>query len=497
MDLPTALQSIQPPRQHRINVRLPHTPGYLLASLAVSLGGFLNGFDTGSIGAVTDMEQFAETFGVLSPQLRGFTVSLIMLTGVIPSFFAGQMADKLGRLQVVSMGATIFAIGAALQAGASHLAMLLVGRALCGFGQGMWVSNIVVYISEIAPAKTRGVMVSLPQLVTSSAICFGYFTCYGSVKIHGSMAWRLPFIIMASAAMLLVIVCYILPQSPRWLMARGRREEAERELQKLGVSRAEAEKDILSQVQAAPSLSLWGSLALIFRRPYRRMTGMALFVLGMVQLCGIDGVLYYAPTLFKQAGLPGQEATFLASGVSAILMLAISIPGTLFADRWGRRTAIISGGLMLSGSMLLIGSLYASDSVHAYGSGRWVVVVSIFAFALAYCFTWNVTAKLVACEIQPANTRAAAICTAQGLNFFSNWLVAFATPIFLANSSSGAYFLYGALSLFTVIVLWISMPETRGRSLEDIQQSLQRPVRWGLKFSRPKVKALSGFHCLF
>jgi len=157
-------------------------------------------------------------------------------------------------------------------------------------------------------------------------------------------------------------------------------------------------------------------------------------------------------------------------------MLVVSIPGLLFADRWGRRTSIITGGLILSGSMLLIGSLYASDSVHSYGSGRWVVVVSIFAFALAYCVTWAITGKLVACEIQPANTRAAANCAAQGLNFFANWLVAIVTPIFLANSSSGAYFTYGALSLATVIVLWISMPETQGRSLESIQESLQRPV---------------------
>lgn len=276
------------------------------------------------------------------------------------------------------------------------------------------------YISEIAPSATRGIIVSVPQFFTALAICAGYFTCYGSVNIQGSMAWRLPFIFMAAIAALMAALCFMIPQSPRWLMAHGRREEAQRELEKLGVSRAEAEKDILSQAQTTPSLSLWQSFVLIFRKPYRKSTGMALFVLGMMQLSGIDGVLFYAPTLFRQAGMEGQQATFLASGISAILMLAISIPGLFFADRWGRRTSIISGGLVLSGTMLLVGSLYASDSVHNYGSGRWVVVVSIFAFALAYTVTWAITGKLVACEIQPANTRAAANSVAQGLNFVSD-----------------------------------------------------------------------------
>ncbi|KAK5018507.1 hypothetical protein LTR39_000940 [Cryomyces antarcticus] len=195
----------------------------------------------------------------------------------------------------------------------------------------------------------------------------------------------------------------------------------------------------------------------------------------MAQLCGIDGVLYYAPTLFAQAGLPSQTASFLASGVSAILMLLISIPAVLFADRWDRRTSVVSGGVILSGCMLLIGCLYVTDSVHAYGSGRWVVVVSIFAFALTYCVTWAVAGKIYASEIQPNNTRAAANSLAQGVSFFTNWLVAITTPIFLANSSFGAYFLFGFLSLGTVAVLALYMPETRGLSLESIQETFHKP----------------------
>lgn len=118
-------------------------------------------------------------------------------------------------------------------------------------------------------------------------------------------------------------------------------------------------------------------------------------------------------------------------------MLMISVPALLFADRWGRRTYVITGGISLSSCMFLIGILYAAGVVHPYGAARWVVIVSIFLFAIAYNGAWGVVGKIYASEIQPAKTRAAATCVAQGLGFFTNWLVGFITPIFLAKSSYG------------------------------------------------------------
>ena len=270
----------------------------------------------------------------------------------------------------------------------------------------------------------------------------------------------------------------MLPDSPRWLIHNGKLQEAKRGLERLNYPTAEAERDILraSPDSQKPSLNAWQSFALIFRRGYRARTILALFVLGMVQLSGIDGVLYYAPTLFAQAGLPSQTAAFLASGLSAILMLAVSVPAFLCADRWGRRTSAVAGGLAMACCMVAMGAMYAARAVHAGGAARWLVVVLVFAFGLTYCATWGVVGKIYASEIQPANTRAAANCVAQGLGFFTNWLVAILTPILLAKSAFGAYFLFGGLTLATVAVLWACMPETRGRSLESIQEAFHRPV---------------------
>ena len=128
----------------------------------------------------------------------------------------------------------------------------------------------------------------------------------------------------------------------------------------------------------------------------------------------------YAPTLFAQAGLPGSTASFLASGVSAILMFLISIPAFLTVDKFGRRTIVIWGGLLLMFCVLVIGCLYASNNViRGKGAGRWVVIVLIFVFALAYVSTWGIVGKIYASEIQPAHNRATANALAQALNFVS------------------------------------------------------------------------------
>lgn len=256
------------------------------------------------------MPAFLETFGHLSPTMRGFTVSLIMLTGAFPAVFAGQIADRLGRLRIIMSGALVFLVGSILCAAASKLQMFLVGRALCGIGEGLWLSNVAVYICEvggqdqcilsvcshafqIAPSKRRGTFVSLPQFASAAGVCGGYFTCYGSIHIHGSMAWRLPYVVMAAIAAIMAFGSIFLPESPRWLILHGKREKALKELDRLDFSQVEAEKDVLRPTEQAPEVTGWiDGLKLIFKRGNRSKTFLAVFMLGVVQLSGIDAVLY-------------------------------------------------------------------------------------------------------------------------------------------------------------------------------------------------------------
>ncbi len=207
---------------------------YIWASIWVSFGGMLWGwmlcfpfattsscyrissFDTGTIGPVTAMPGFLESFGPLSPTVHGLVVSSILLPAAFTSFFAGHLADKVGHLNAITIGAVIYAVGAAVEAGAVSITMFIPGRALASIGEGFFLSTVVVYICEICPPERRGPVASLVQLLTTFGIPAGYFICYGSVNIESSYSWRLPFILQAVLAVALACTCRFLPSSPRW-----------------------------------------------------------------------------------------------------------------------------------------------------------------------------------------------------------------------------------------------------------------------------------------
>ena len=156
----------------------------------------------------------------------------------------------------------------------------------------------------------------------------------------------------------------------------------------------------------------------------------------------------------------------------------MTIPALLFSDKWGRRHSTIYGGLGLSITMFLIGGLYVGNAVHhSSGVGRWIVIVSIYLYVGIFCVSWAVGMRIYVAESQPQRTRASATNLAHGSNWLANFLVAFSTPILLARSSYGAYFLFGGCTLLTVIVCFVFMPETKGRSLDEIEEAFKRKTK--------------------
>ncbi|CAG8067153.1 unnamed protein product [Penicillium salamii] len=464
------------------NLRSP--PKYLLGCILCSANGLLFGMDTGTIGPVTDMADFKASFGGSeNSTIHGLIVSCILIPAALSSFFAGYVADRLGRPKGIAIGVFIFGIGAAIEAGAVALSMFIIGRIVEGLGEGLFLGNLVVLICEISPTRTRGAMTTGPQLATTLGLVLGYFVSYGTSSVQSSLSWRLPFVVLASLSMIMCCLSlFFLPESPQWLGLHGEYALAEKAWENLGVRPEEREK-----VQANVQITEYDSdpgeevkenptkkLLEIFSKDVRGRTLLAVFLMGMQQMSGIDGVLYYAPQLFQQAGLASSDASFLASGVSAIVIFAVTIPGLIYADKWGRRTSIIYGGIGMAILMFLMGGLYAGEAVHkTTGAGRWVVIVCIFLFAALYSVSWGISVKVYSAEIQPQRTRASATTLSHSSNWVTNFLVALTTPVLLAKSSYGAYFLWGGCCVVTVIVSVIYMHETKGRTFVQIEEAFK------------------------
>lgn len=284
-----------------IPFNLKNPPKYVLACILCSANGILFGMDTGIIGPVTDMKDFKASFGgSQNPTIHGLIVSCILIPAALSSFFAGYVADRLGRPKGICIGVFIFGMGAAIEAGAVALSMFIVGRIVEGLGEGLFLGNLVVLICEISPTSTRGALTTGPQLAITLGLVMGYFISYGTSSLQSSLSWRMPFILLAAFSMIIGGVSLLcLPESPQWLGLHGRYAMAEEAWDKLGVRRAEREKIALQvrtqevgfDTEVANEKST-NKLLAIFSKDVLGRTILAVFLMGMQQMSGIDGVLY-------------------------------------------------------------------------------------------------------------------------------------------------------------------------------------------------------------
>ncbi|BGP48454.1 hypothetical protein JCM10450v2_004330 [Rhodotorula kratochvilovae] len=454
----------------------PHSLRVVLTTAFVSLAAGLFGFDTGSIGAVTEMHTFEEEFGVLTPTIRGITVAVILLPSAVTGMIAGNVADKISRKYCIAVGAAIFAIGSAVSAGATaSLAMLIVGRCIAGTGEGLFLGCLGVYLTEISPRHLRSQMLLLQQLFCSGAIAAGFFVCYGTVNIPNSFGWRFPFILQTVVASILAIGAPFLPFSPRWLLSKGRIDEAKAVIDRLvAPDHAEERRELLAVPAAQKTQkSQLEAMMDIWQPGVRGRTILGLALNIFQQLSGIDFVLFFAPLLFNQAGLDPSTSSFIASGCTGLVLVACTFAGTFYIDKVGRRKIWIVGGTATALCHFILGIFYATGVTHRSEAGKYAVIVFIELFAVSFTSSWSIVTKLYAAEIQPTRTRAAATSFGQGANQLANFAVAVSGPAFLDASSSGPYFAYGAFTALGVAFGYFFMFEVVGKTLEGIDTTFE------------------------
>ncbi|PGH11000.1 hypothetical protein AJ79_05151 [Helicocarpus griseus UAMH5409] len=453
---------------------MSHSQGYYGDSTQVS--------QLRSIGAITEMRQFAASIGHLTSMQQGVYVASFLLSSAVSSLASGHISDRISRRYGILLGGILSLIGTVISASSPNFASLIVARLITGMGAGQGISVATVYLIEIATVDIRGVTACSLQFFIVIGIALGYFIAYAAHTLPGTMAWRLLFIIQAAVAAVLSLGALFLPFSPRWLVQVGRIDQARLTLSKLRPKgdAVNLELEDIQQSLRSDNQTKLASWKEIFGKKYIKQTSLGLFLMSFQQLTGIDVVLYYAPIIFQQTGFTSEKASFLSSGVTGIVMLVSTIPAQIWIDRWGRRMPLIIGGLLITACFIVTGTLYeifgrkTGDSVVLCSdTAQWVIIVLIYVYVASFAWSWGVVGRIYAAEIIPTRLRAKVCALEQVANWVVNFLVTFTAPLFLRTSPSGPYFLYGFSTLVAVVVCYL-MPETKGRTLESIEYLFEK-----------------------
>jgi SP family xylose:H+ symportor-like MFS transporter len=464
-------------------------PYVVLLTLIATLGGLLFGYDTavinGAVGSLkayfidprfTDLANPAQANAANS--LLGFVVSSALIGCIIGGLMGGWVSTRIGRKRGLVIAAVLFllsALGAAApefpfapigHGGPGYMANFVIYRILGGIGVGLASMLSPMYIAEIAPPKVRGNLVAWNQF----AIIFGMLVIYFGISKTGSgdawlntIGWRYMFLSGTIPAALFLLLLLLVPETPRFLMMKGNESGARAVLSKL-VTQEECEKE-LAEIRASFSAHHSGNLLsfgalLIF-------IGIALSV--FQQFVGINVVLYYATDIFKGMGMT-TNASLLQTIIVGAVNLVFTVVAILSVDRFGRKPLQIIGALVMAVSMISLGADFW------LGGKGMIALVCMLVYTAGFAVSWGPVTWVLLSEIFPNQIRGKAMAVAVAAQWIANYLVSWSFPILdenpylVAHFKHGfAYWIYGGMSVLAALFMWKIVPETKGRSLEEME----------------------------
>jgi sugar porter (SP) family MFS transporter len=451
----------------------------IVVAIVAAIGGLLFGFDTGVIsGAIL----FITAQFHLSSVEEEVTTSAVLIGAIVGAIVGGVFADRIGRRRSIIAAAGTFIVGTAIAAIAGDIFVLWIGRIVVGMAIGVASFVVPMYIAELAPPQTRGLMTSLNQV----AVTVGILLAYGIDYIYSASSnWRAMFAWGLVPGAVLLVGMFFMPYSPRWLLSKGREQDASTALTKIrGAADVQAEvKETEAEIQAESAGGTGVKGLQLVETPALHMPlliGMGLAVLQ--QVTGINTVIYYAPTIFKNAGFSSASASIGATaGVGAVNLL-FTVFAAFLVDRVGRRPLLLISlaGMIVGLVALGLGFLFAGSSGGALGT---ITVISLMIYIASFAIGMGPIFWLLISEIYPLNARGTAMSLATVANWAANFLVA-VTFLSLVNliTQGGTFLLYAAIGVGAWIFTFRLVPETKGKTLEQIQahwQSGKHPREMG------------------
>ncbi|WP_243792790.1 sugar porter family MFS transporter [Saccharopolyspora gloriosae] len=432
------------------------------ASSIAALGGLLFGYDTGVISAA--LLYIAPAFG-LDDGMQQVVVASLLLGAIAGAVGGGRVVDGLGRKRTLLLVSVVFTVGALLSAVAMNVTVLIVARVVLGVAIGASSLVVPTYIAEIAPPALRGRLVSMNQLMITIGIFVSYLVGYAFADSGG---WRWMLGLAAVPSLLMLAGLFGLSESPRWLLSRGRTDQARAALLRTRTpDEADAEIAEITETMREESKFSYRDL---FRPRLRPAVLLGVAVAATNQLVGVNAVIYYAPTILKEAGLGDSAAILSSVGIGATNMVFTAI-ALLLIDRVGRRPLLIGGTSVVIVVLFGLGALYLLPSVEGLGM---LLTVGLMLYEAAFAASLGLAIWLINSEVFPTAVRGKASSVGTVTHWGLDFLISISVLTLInAFTATGLFWIYGVLGIIGLSYLYRKLPETKGRSLEDIETSLR------------------------
>lgn len=435
---------------------------YVIAIIA-SLGGLLSGYDTGVIsGALL----FINENWNLNDTSQGILVSSVLIGAVIGAATNGILADIFGRKKIIMATAVIFVFGSIMCAFAPNIIVLILSRMFIGLAVGIVNFVVPLYISEISPKNLRGTLVSLYQWAITAGILFSYFI--NAVFSQAVYNWRWMLFAGVVPGLILFIGMCFTKDTPRWLISKNKIEDAKKVFLKI-----EPDADVEKEIEEVKKTLVCDDEQFKFKK-WMIMP----FVVGIgimfCQICtGINTIIYYAPTIFKSAGFESNITAIYATVGVGIINFLMTVVAVYFTDKIGRKPLLYFGlsGIMVS--LIALGFSFEFASILG-DNAKWVAVMCLVTYIICFAMSLGPVGWILVSEVFPLKIRGISMSVCVLSNFAFNFFVVASFPICLSRiGGAWTFWIFGAISLICLFFVYFFVPETKGISLEKIEQNWQ------------------------
>ncbi|KAG2195654.1 hypothetical protein INT47_002893, partial [Mucor saturninus] len=452
-------------------------------------------YDSGVTSAVMLMPSFQHKFNIPTDSPAYIAVVPVSLAAsFLASFISGFIADALGRKRFLYVATIIHELGCIVEVAGQTQGSFFAGRVLTGLGVGIYSMLVPLYQSEVAKPENRGRLISFYQIFVTLGFCTAFWLVFGIYRSQDDLVWKVPFGTQLIAGGIMLMGIHFIPESPRWLIYKDRPQEALRILAQLR-SRGDVH-DVEVQMEFTGIVQDVSFDKIVYKQRFlsllkkgndnnlkRTLLGMGIHT--FTQLSGINALLFYLPHILESAGIKEIYSALLGNGVGGIVNLVATVTVLFYIDRWSRRKILVAGALGMGSCMLAIGIVSAVfnqelvNKVSVYGDvdvvgfvtprATYAIIVLLAVFIACFALSWGPMGWIYPAEIYPQMIRANAMGVTTSCSYLFNLIISLVSPIMFREIVWGTYLFFAVICFIMAAVIHLYYPETRGRSLEEIQ----------------------------